>query len=68
MAYFTHFCALYMRARFLAGSQNRPRLFVVQLLIRISTKPIQMISFNGAKGLQKAIESRHGCSAGTDGV
>ena len=29
----------------------------MQLLIRISTKPIQMISFEGAESLQKTIES-----------
>ena len=43
---------------FWAGSQNRTRLFVVELLIRISTKPIQMISLSGAEGLQQAMESR----------
>ena len=43
---------------FWAGSQNRSRLFVVELLKRISTKPIQMISLSGAEGLQQAMESR----------
>ena len=43
---------------FWVGSQNRSRLFVVELLIRISTKPIQMISLSGAEGLQQAMESR----------
>ena len=33
---------------------------MVQLFVRISTKPIQMISLKGAKGLQKAVGSTDG--------